>query len=57
MLMKCEQNRTVQAIQNLKLFVGKMYHHCLQSIDGILEDVLVTETVFGANQQVRTYNL
>ena len=45
MLVKYEQNRTVQAIQNFVLFDKKMINNFWQSVDAILEDVYVTETI------------
>ena len=45
MLVKFEQNRMVQTIQNFELFdKKKMVNHFWQSIDAILEDVSMTET-------------
>ena len=45
MLVKFEQNRMVQTIQNFELFDKEMVNHFRQSIDAILEDVSVTETI------------
>ena len=45
MLLKHEQNRMVQSIQILELFDKKMVNHFWQSVDSILEDVSVTETI------------
>ena len=42
MLMKFEQNRMVQNIQNFEL-LGKMVNHFWENIDAILDVVLVTE--------------
>ena len=45
MLVKFEQNRMVRTIQNFELFDKKMVNHFWQSVDAILEDVYVTETI------------
>ena len=45
MLVKFEQNRIVRTIQNFEQFVKKMVNHFWQSVDAILEDVSVTETI------------
>ena len=45
MLVNFEQNRMVRTIQNCELFDHKMLNHFWQSIDDILEDVPVTETI------------
>ena len=46
MLMKFEQNRMVQIIQNLELFdKNKIVNYFWQSVDAILEGVSVTETI------------
>ena len=45
MLVKFEQNRMVWTIQNFELFDKKMVNHFWQSVDAILEDVSVTETI------------
>ena len=48
MLVKFEQNRTVRTIQNFELFDKKKYgynNHLWQSVDAILDDVSVTETI------------
>ena len=44
MLVKFEQNSTVRTIKNLS-FLTKMVNHFWQSVDAILEDVPVTETI------------
>ena len=44
MLVKLEQNRMVQNIQNLALFDKKMVDQVWQSVDAILKEVSVTET-------------
>ena len=44
MLVKFEQNRMVWTIQNFVLF-DKMINHFWQSVDALLEDVSVTETI------------
>ena len=46
MLEKFEQNHMVRTIQNFELFdKKKMVNHFKQSIDAILEDVPVIETI------------
>ena len=45
MLVKFEQNRMVRITQNFELFDKKMINHFWQSVDAILEDVSVTETI------------
>ena len=45
MLVKFEQNCMVPTIQNFELFEKKMVNHFWQSVDAILEDVSVTETI------------
>ena len=45
MLVKFEQNRMVQTIPIFKLFDKKMVNHFWQSVDTILKDVSVTETI------------
>ena len=45
MLTKFEQNHMVQTIQNFDFFDGTHFWH---SVDAILEDVYVTETIFNA---------
>ena len=45
MLVKFEQNRKVRAIQNFELFHKKKVNHFWQSVDAILEDISVTETI------------
>ena len=46
MLVKFEQNRMVQTIQNFDLFdKKKSFNHFWQSVDAILEDVSMTDTI------------
>ena len=45
MLEKFEQNRMVQIMQNFVPFWQKMVNIFWQSVDAILEDVSVTETI------------
>ena len=45
MLSKFEQNRMVRTIQNIELFDKKWLTIFLQSVDAILEEVSVTETI------------
>ena len=45
MLVKFEQNCMVWTLQNIDLFVKKMVNHFWQSVDAILEDVSVIETI------------
>ena len=45
MLVKFEQNRMGQTIQNFVLFDKKMVNHFRQSVEAILEDVSVTEII------------
>ena len=45
MLVKFEQTRMVWTIQNFELFDKKLVNHFGQSVDAILEDVSVTETI------------
>ena len=45
MLVKFEENRKVRTIQNFELFGKKMVDHFWQSVDAILKDVTVTETI------------
>ena len=45
MLVTFEQNRMVRTIQNFVLFDKKMVNNFWQSVDAILEDVSVTETI------------
>ena len=47
MPVKFEQNRMVQTTRNFELFDRKrgFYNHFWQRVDGILEDVSVTETI------------
>ena len=45
MLVEFEQNHMVRTIQNFEPFWQKMVYHFWQSIDAILEDVSVTETI------------
>ena len=48
MLVKCEQNRMVQTARNFELFDKKNVFfktHFWQSVDAILEDVFVVETI------------
>ena len=45
MLVEFEQNCMVQTIQIFELFNKKMFNHFWQSVDTILEDVSVTETI------------
>ena len=44
-LVKIEQNRMVRTIQIFELFDQKWFNHFLQSVDALLEDVSVTETI------------
>ena len=45
MFVKFEQNRMVRTIQNFVLFDKKIVTNFWQSVDAILEDVSVTETI------------
>ena len=45
MLVKFEQNRIVRTIQFFLAFWQKIVSHFWQSVDAILEDVYVTETI------------
>ena len=45
MLVKNEQNRLVRTIQNFELFDKKLWTIFDPSVDAILEDVFVTETI------------
>ena len=45
MLVKFEQNRKVRTRQNIELFDKKMVNHFWLSVDAILDDVSVTETI------------
>ena len=45
MQVKFEQNRMVRTIQNFVLFDKKMVINFWQSVDAILEDVPVIETI------------
>ena len=45
MLVEFEQNRMVWSIQTFELFDKKMVFHFWQSVDAILEDVSVIETI------------
>ena len=45
MLVKFEQNRMVRTTQNFALFWQKRVNHFWQSIDAILENVSVAETI------------
>ena len=45
MLVKFEQNRMVRTIQNIELFDKKWLTIFWQSVDAILEDFSVTETI------------
>ena len=45
MLVKFEQNHTVQTTQNFKLFDKKWLSISNKCVDAILEDVSVTETI------------
>ena len=45
MLVNFEQNRMVQTIQNIVLFNKKWLTTFDKSVDAILEDVSVTETI------------
>ena len=45
MLVEFEQNRMVRTIYNFYLFDQKMVNHFLQSVDAILEDASVTQTI------------
>ena len=45
MLVKYEQNLMVRTIQNFELFWQKMVNHFWQSVDAILENVSVVETI------------
>ena len=45
MLVKFEQNRMVQTIQNFDLFDKKRVNHFWQSVDAILEDVSMTDPI------------
>ena len=45
MLVKFEQNCMIRTIQNLVLFDPKMVNNFWQSVDVILEDVSLTETI------------
>ena len=44
-LVKFEQNRMVRTEQNFLSFLTKNVNHFWQSVDAILEDVFVTETI------------
>ena len=46
MLVKFEQNLMVWTILNIEHFEKKTVNHFWQSVDAILEDVSVTETIF-----------
>ena len=45
MLVEVEQNRMVLTIQNSELFHKEIVNHFEQSVNAILEDVSVTETI------------
>ena len=45
MLMKFEQNHMIETTKNFELFDKKMVNHFWQSVDAILEDVSVSETI------------
>ena len=45
MLVEFEQNRIVQTMKNFEPFDKNMVIHFWQSVDAILEDVPVTETI------------
>ena len=45
MLVKFEQNRMLRTILIIELFDKKMVNHFWQSVDAILGDVSVTETI------------
>ena len=45
MLVKFKQNSMVRTIQIFELFDEKMVNHFWQSVDAILENVSVTETI------------
>ena len=45
MLVEFEQNRMARTIQNFELFDKKMVNNLWQSVDAILEDFSVTETI------------
>ena len=47
MLVKFEQNRTIRTLQNFELLKKKMFTIYDKSIDASLEDVSVTEQLFG----------
>ena len=48
MLVEFEQNYKVWTTQNFEFFDKKAVNHFWQSVDAILEDVSVTETIFDA---------
>ena len=45
MVVKFEQNRMVRTKSNFDLFEKKKVNHIWQSVDAILEDVSVAETI------------
>ena len=45
MVVKFEQNRMVRTIQSFELFDKKIGNHFWRSVDAILEDVTLTETI------------
>ena len=49
MLVKFEQNRTVRTTQNFEFFWQEIVNHFWQSVDAILEEVSVTETIAWSN--------